>query len=124
MNTNDTPIPSSSVPAEASDPVAGRCAVASGSAHWCWTEDLEAEIWHGGGASKGEAMLAAQREGHSSFWVAPTRPAGEADVNDWMGDDDIEVGDPMIDVGRIEEIPQNNQAEARAAQNTNHEHSN
>lgn len=31
MNTNDTPIPSSPVPAEASNPVAGRCAVASGS---------------------------------------------------------------------------------------------
>lgn len=78
-----------------------------GSALWCWTEDLEAEIWHVGGASKGAAMLAAHRDGHSSFWVAPTRPAGEADVNDWMGDDNLETGDPMIDVDRIEEIPPN-----------------
>jgi hypothetical protein len=32
MNTNDTPIPSSTPSTEASDPAAGRCAVASGSA--------------------------------------------------------------------------------------------
>lgn len=33
MTTNATPIPSSPAPAEASDPVAGRCAVASGSVY-------------------------------------------------------------------------------------------
>ena len=74
---------------------------------WCWTDDIEAERWFGNFASKGEALLAAQQHGDgAAYWVAPLIPATEEHVENWLGDDDIELGDLVVDVDNIEEFPE------------------
>ena len=76
---------------------------------WCWTCDLEAEFWNGGGSTREECLADARADcalepKHTGpFWIAPTFPATESDVQEYWGDDEVEVGSPIIDTDKIEQ---------------------
>lgn len=72
MNTPDTPIPSSPVPAEANDPVAGRCAVASGSVFSPLHAALE---WADGRRD----IYVSGALSHERRWIEPRRVLSESD---------------------------------------------
>jgi hypothetical protein len=102
------------LPPQPAAPVPEVAAGAPGSAVWCFAANDDEEVWQYGGTTR-EAAIAAgylelskwtdEPEDRTDFCVAPTKPATQQDVEEYTGDEEIEVDWPMIDMDRIEYIP-------------------
>ena len=83
---------------------------------WAWIDgrNIEAESWNHGGTSRAEAIKAGHRARFRRFVIAPCRHAiviapcrhaTKRDVREWIGDNDLQLGDWMVDTDRAEFLP-------------------
>ncbi|HYC63733.1 MAG TPA: hypothetical protein VEC14_03295, partial [Reyranellaceae bacterium] len=82
---------------------------------WFWTRNPENEIWQQGGHSREEALAAIRHDRavhrpeigeEIAYIIGPGRRATQTDVDEWIGEDDLEVGDWLIDDQAMEDVPE------------------